>query len=145
MTKKKWLLLVSVMLFAYFVVKHAVCYERHKFGEGAYFIVVPFVNFIPAFLFILSAYLLRLSLPENKRWLQLILSVAVTWLGAEMVYSFYDALEKPFITNYFSSLNVGVPFPKAEDFRVEYFLLFLFNIIVFVLFLRKWLLHSDRY
>ncbi|PZF73710.1 hypothetical protein [Taibaiella soli] len=134
MSRKARFAIALILVFTYFLIKYAMRYEHSKFDQGFSFVVIPLIYFVPAFLFVASAYLLSLSLPQSRRAIQTILAIVISIGACAFVHSFYDGLT---IGNYFEALNTGYSFPKAEDFRLEYFILLLGNLGGFIFFTKK--------
>ena len=134
MTRKARFVVTLILVFGYFLIKYAIDYTDSKFGQGLNFIVLPLLYFTPAFLFLLAIFLLSLSLPSARRVTQFALSIMITIAACAFVRSFYDNTS---VNNYFEELNTGYSYPKAEDFRLEYFILFIVNLLGFFFYIRR--------
>lgn len=143
MMKRIHLYVSWLIAYLYVLAKYSLLDTQSKFDGPATTLLLSVFYFIPIFLFTVSTYVM-LKASDEKKWVVPVMGVLftqmlpvfVTWIGFEIVRFQYDELE-PFIPEYFYELNNGYLHAKAEDFRVEYLIVFILNLAAIFIFMYK--------
>ena len=122
-----------LLTYAYVAVKHGILVAPSKFEHGfLQYLVVAMLYFVPVLLFVSSAWLLWVTTGAEKGvWVRAITALALIYAGYSVVLFMYGFID-PSLGNYLYKLNEGYYNPKSEDFRLEYLIVFAFNLFMFV-------------
>lgn len=140
--KQKTFWLIILIAFFYIMARYECQDADGRFDAWIVTVLTGLFFIIPVFLLMFSSYiLLHPRISQNKAWwFVFLVSIAVSCSAISVVGYYYgDEYESTahLIWYYFFKLNTGTFINAAEDFRLEYFLFLLFNLVSYYLFFRK--------